>query len=131
MGERFLGLYGRATNYTGQNINVAISGKIVSIRQGQTASGQDVDGIILDGNHKWKLPDGRIINGKDCPKDIFKFHDAQNVTVTKRDDIFEISISPIGNGLYLKDGSTVVFEDWASQNKKEPVEPVGHASSDK
>lgn len=118
MGESFLGLYGRATNYTGQNINVAISGKIVTIGQGQSASGLDVDAIILDGNHKWKLPDGRIINGKAYRKDILKFNDAQNVTVIKRGDIFEISIiGPLGDGLYLKDGTSVVYEDWASQNQ--------------
>lgn len=118
MGECFLGLCGRATNNTGQNINVAISGKIVSIGQGQTASGQDVDAIILDGKHKWKLPDGRIINGKDYPKDILKFNDAQKVTVIKKGDIFEVSIiGSFGDGIYEEDGTSVIYKDWAPPNQ--------------
>lgn len=117
MGECFLGLCGRATNNTDQIINVAMSGKIVPIGHGKTASAKDIDAIILDGKHKWKLPDGRIINGNDCPKDILKFNNAQNVTVIKSGDTFEISISPIGKGLYLKDGAIVVYADWAYRNQ--------------
>ena len=119
MGECTLGFGGRATNETYRNINVAESGKVIPIGQGTTLRGKDIDGVILDGNYQWKLPDGRTIKGDAFPKDVFKFNNAQNATVTnKGNNIFEISISPLGKGEYLENGTPVVFKDWTCHPKK-------------